>query len=85
MREETNFEELYYQKCAQCEMFVDAMVCLNNALKNAESSLRRLQQELQELVHEYDSLKEENENLEAENDKLRKENKMTHEFVPDKG
>lgn len=82
--EETNFEELYYQKCAHCEMFIDAMVRLNNALKNAESSLLHLQQEFQELAYEYDTLKEENENLEAENDKLWKGNNMTHEFVPDK-
>ena len=80
--EETNFEELYYQTKARCEMFIDEMVRLNDALKNAESSLWHLQQEFQELVYEYDSLKEENENLEAENDKLRKEK---YEFVPDKG
>ena len=70
--EETNFEELYYQKCTHCEMFIDAMVRLNDALKNAESSLWHLQQKFQELAHEYDSLKEENE-------KLLKEK---YEFVP---
>lgn len=70
--EETNFEELYYQKCAQCEMFIDAMVRMNNALKNMESSQWHLQQDFQELASEYDSLKEENE-------KLLKEK---YEFVP---
>ena len=70
--EETNFEEVYYQKCTLCEMFIDAMVRLNDALKNAESSLWHLQQEFQELAYEYDSLKEENE-------KLLKEK---YEFVP---
>lgn len=70
--EETNFEELYYQKCTHCEMFIDAMVRLNDALKNTESSLWHLQQEFQELASEYDTLKEENE-------KLLKEK---YEFVP---
>lgn len=70
--EETNFEELYYQTKTRCEMFIDAMVRLNDALKNAESSLWHLQQEFQELAYEYDSLKEENE-------KLLKEK---YEFVP---
>lgn len=70
--EETNFEELYYQTKTRCEMFIDEMVRMNNALKNAESSQWHLQQDFQELASEYDSLKEENE-------KLLKEK---YEFVP---
>lgn len=77
--EETDFEELYYQKCAHCEMFIDAMVRMNNALKSMESSQWHLQCDFQELTNDYDCLKEENERLEAENAKLRKEK---YESVP---
>lgn len=70
--EETNFEELYYQTKARCEMFIDEMVRMNNALNYMDSKLWYLERSSEELAREYDSLKEENE-------KLRKEK---YEFVP---
>lgn len=77
--EETNFEELYYQTKARCEMFIDEMVRMNNTLNYMDSKLWHLEQSSEELAREYDNLRAEYDNLKEENEKLLKEK---YEFVP---
>ena len=77
--EDTNFEELYYQTQTRCEMFIDEMVRMNNALKDMESRLWHLGQSSEELAREYDNLRTENDSLKEKNEKLLRE---MHEFVP---
>lgn len=77
--EETNFEELYYQTKARCEMFIDEMVRMNNALNHMDSKLWHLEQSSEELAREYDNLRVKNDTLKEENEKLLKEK---YEFVP---
>ena len=80
MMEETNFEELYYQTKARCEMFIDEMVRMNNALKDMESRMWHLGQSSEELAREYDNLRVENDSLKEKNEKLLKEK---YELVPE--
>lgn len=77
--EETNFEELYYQTNTRCEMFIDEMVRMNNALKDMESRLYHLGQSSEWLARECDNLRAENDSLKEEKEKLLKE---MYESVP---
>lgn len=71
--EETNFEELYYQTKARCEMFIDEMVRMNNALNHMDSKLWHLERSSEELAREYDNLRAENNSLKEKNEKLLRE------------
>lgn len=77
--EETNFEKLYYQTKTYCEMFIDEMVRMNNALNHMDSKLWHLERSSEELAREYDNLRVENDSLKEKNEKLLREK---YEYVP---